>query len=112
MNCEETREHLEACEDCNLHVVVEARLRTQPVLDPPKGLVGRVMQCLPRTGPVRREIFRLAAAAILLIGLTVTVLMTGLDQHEQFAGPRQAIADTYEATRSTVSSWGDVLWNR
>ena len=25
MSCEETREHLESCEDCRLYVVVEAR---------------------------------------------------------------------------------------
>jgi hypothetical protein len=27
-SCDETRDHLESCEDCRLHVVVEARMRT------------------------------------------------------------------------------------
>ncbi len=112
MSCTETREHLEGCDDCRLHVAVEARLRTEPILDPPKGLVGRVMRALPRTGPVRREIFRLAAAAILLISLTAATVLTGLDQHERLDAPRAAIEDTLDATRSTVTNWGYAIWQR
>jgi len=65
-SCDETRDHLEACEDCRLHVVVEARMRTLPVLEPPKGLVARAMKALPRVAPVKREFFRLATAAAML----------------------------------------------
>ena len=112
MNCNETREHLDGCEVCRLHVAVEARLRTEPVLDPPKGLVGRVMRALPRTGPVRREIFRLTAAAVLLIGLTAGVLLSGLDRHERLDSPRAAVEETFDATRTTVTNWGYALWRR
>ena len=112
MNCNETREHLEGCDDCRLHVVVESRLRSEPVLDPPRGLVARVMRAIPRTGPVRREIFRIAAAAVLLIGLTAATILTGLDRHAQFDAPRTIIGDALDATRSTVTNWGYELWPR
>ena len=70
-NCDDVHEHLESCEDCRLHVVIEARLRTLPVLEPPKGLVARAMKALPRAVPVQREFFRLAAAAAILMGMSV-----------------------------------------
>ena len=113
MSCEETREHLESCEDCRLYVVVEARLRTQPVLPPPKGFVPKVMKALPRTAPVKREFFRLAAAALLLVGMTAAFVGLGLDQHEKLEGPRQAITDTIQATIATVShQLGSASWKR
>ena len=56
MDCVETRDHMEACEDCRLHVTIEARLRSEPILDPPEGLIDRVMKRIPRQAPVSREI--------------------------------------------------------
>ena len=113
MSCEETRQHLESCEDCHLYVVVEARLRTQPVLAPPKGFASKVMKALPRTVPVKREMVRLAAAALLLLGMTSVFVGLGLDRHETLEGPRQAITDTIQATIATVSNQlGSVPWKR
>ena len=112
MSCEQTREHLESCEDCRLYLVVEARLRTQPVLEPPKGLSARVMKSLPRTVPVKREFFRLAAAAALLVGLAAAFVGTGLNEHETLEGPRQAIRSTIESTLATVNHLGSEAWKR
>ena len=113
MSCEQTREHLESCEDCRLFVAVEARLRTQPVLEPPKGLGARVMKSLPRAVPVRREIFRLAAAAAILLGMISAFIGTGLDRHEKVEGLRQASAETIQATIATVSNHlGSLPWKR
>lgn len=112
MSCEETREHLESCEECRLHVVVEARLRTQPVLEPPKGLTERVMKSLPRAVPVKREFFRLAAAAALLLGMAAAFVGTGLNQHEKLDPPRQAIERTFSGALATVTDLGSRLWNR
>ena len=110
MNCENTREHLESCEECRLHVVVEARLRTQPVVEPPRGLLARAMKALPRTLPLRREWARLAAAAVLLVGLAAVVSGTGLYRHESMDGARSATERTLRAVGMTVSDLGGGLW--
>lgn len=110
MNCEETREHLEACEDCRLHVSVEARLRTQPVLDPPRGLVERVMKALPRAVPMRREVARLAAAAGILVALAVGAIAFKLDRHEQVQKIRPVVAKVLNDAKNTFNV-GE-LWNR
>ncbi len=108
MGCEETRKHLEACEDCRLHVIVEARLRTQPVLDPPPGLAGRVMKALPRRTPVGGELARLAAAAALLLGLGIGIFAAGLDRHEAVTGSIEEIKRPFAA----VASYLDVLGSK
>ena len=82
--CDDVREHLEGCEDCRLHISVEARLRTQPILDPPKGLVARVMRSLPRAIPIRREILRLGAAAALLLALAGGAIFFRPDQNPDY----------------------------
>ena len=102
MSCEATREHLESCEDCRLHVSVEARLRTQPVLEPPKGLVARVMKALPRAAPVRREFFRLAAAAVLLVALAGGALLFRLDQNPALNEVKPHLAQAWQAVQSAV----------
>lgn len=103
-NCEETREHLESCEDCRLHVSVEARLRTQPVLEPPRGLVARVMRALPRAVPMRREILRLAAAAAILVALAGSVLLFRLDQSRAVTEVRPHVAQAWQAVHSAVTT--------
>ena len=102
MSCEATREHLESCEDCRLHVSVEARLRTQPVLEPPRGLAARVMRALPRAVPLRRELLRLAAAASLLVALAGGVLLFRLDQNPAVSGVKPHLAQAWQAVQSAV----------
>ena len=104
-NCEETRDHLEGCEDCRLHVAVEARLRTQPVLDAPKGLLDRVMKSLPRRVSIRRELFRLAAAAAVLIALVGGLMAAGLQENERVVSVKEKAARGVAAAWSTLSSW-------
>jgi hypothetical protein len=108
-NCDETREHLESCEDCRLHITVEARLRTQPVLEPPKNLLARVMRALPRAGPVRKEYARLATAAAILIGLLVGAVMLGIDQTPVYAEVKPKIQETWEAVQSAARTFSDDL---
>jgi len=107
MNCEETREHLEGCDDCRLHVAVEARLRTQPVLDPPKGLVGRVMKALPRVVPVRREFFRVAAAAAVLMVGALAVFKFNLDDHRVVVSAKDKAVETFRSAAVALdpASW-------
>lgn len=105
MTCEDTREHLEACEDCRLHVAVEARLRTLPVLDPPKGLVNRVLRALPREAPLRREILRLAAAAAVLFAIAGSVFVAGLDRNEKVVSARAQAARSVAAALETLNAW-------
>ncbi len=112
MSCEETREHLESCEDCRLHVVVEARLRTQQVLEPPKGLVDRVMKSLPRAVPLRRELARLAAAAAILVAIVAGALAFGLDRHEKALEARQKGDRMFRATVNTLNPMRSELWKR
>lgn len=105
MNCDDAREHLEACEDCRLHVVVEARLRTLPVLDPPRGLAGRILRALPRPTPLRREVLRLAAAAAALFILTGSVFVAELDRHATVVSARAQAARSVEAALETMNPW-------
>lgn len=109
-SCEDTREHLETCEECRLHVVVEARMRTLPVLDPPRGLVDRAMKALPRAVPVRREFFRLAAAAVMLIGLTVAALDAGLDQSAPVVSVKERTAQAIQTTSAMWNTWRSETW--
>jgi hypothetical protein len=111
-NCDETREHLEACEDCRLHVVVEARLRTLPVLEPPKGLVERAMKALPRVAPVRREFFRLAAAAVMLIGLTIAAFQTGVAESSAATSVKARTGQAIESTSAMLNAWRSELWKQ
>ena len=112
MNCDDTRDHLEACEDCRLHVVVEARLRTLPVLEPPKGLVGRAMKALPRAVPMKREVFRLAAAAAILMGLTVGAFAMKLDETAPFLSVKARTTEAFETTSSVINSWRIDPWKQ
>jgi len=109
-SCDETRDHLESCEDCRLHVVVEARMRTLPVLEPPKGLVERAMKALPRVAPVKREFFRLAAAAAMLIGLTVAALNSGLNEMSAVASVKARTGQAIESTSAVFNTWRSELW--
>ncbi len=105
MNCEETREHLEACEECRLHVAVEARLRTQAVLEPPRGLVARVMKALPRAVPLKREFLRLAAAAAILIAVMAGAFRFGLDRHDAVVTAKTRTVEAIQAAVSGISQW-------
>ena len=109
-NCDDTREHLESCDDCRLHVVVEARMRTLPVLEPPKGLVERAMKALPRAVPVRREFFRLAAAAAMLIGLSIAALNSGLEETRTVASVKARTGQAIETTSAVFNAWRSELW--
>ena len=109
-NCDETRDHLESCDDCRMHVVVEARLRTLPILEPPKGLVERAMKALPRTVPVKREFFRLAAAAVMLIGLTIAALTAGLDQSAPVVSVKERTAQAFVTTSAMFNAWRSETW--
>lgn len=111
-DCSETRDHLESCEDCRLHVVVEARMRTLPVLEPPKGLVERAMKALPRATPVKREFFRLAAAAVMLIGLTVAALNAGLDESKPVVSVKERTAHALETTSAMFNAWRNETWKQ
>lgn len=104
-NCEEIRDHLDGCEDCRLHVAVEARLRTQPVLEAPKGFLDRVMKSIPRPVSIRRELLRLAAAAAVLAGLAAGVFALDLDRHERVVSVKEKTARGVAAAWSTLSSW-------
>lgn len=104
-NCEDAREHLEGCDDCRLHMAVEIRLRTQPVLEPPRGLADRVMKALPRAVPLRREVVRLAAAAAVLFALVAGVFVAKLDQHEAVVAAKARTVENVEAALSTFSAW-------
>ena len=109
-NCEDIRDHLEGCEDCRLHIVVEARMRTLPVLEPPKGLVERAMKALPRVAPVKREFYRLAAAAALLIGLTVAAVGARLDEAPAVASVKARTGQAIETTSAMFNAWRSELW--
>jgi hypothetical protein len=111
-SCEEIRDHLEGCDDCRLHVVVEARMRTLPVLEPPQGLVDRAMKALPRAMPVKREFFRLAAAAAMLIGLTVAAITAGLDQTAPVARVKAGTAHALETTSAMFNAWRSETWKQ
>ena len=104
MNCEENREHLESCEDCRMYVVVEARLRTLPVLDPPKGLTARILRALPQAGPMRREVLRLTAAAAALLLVVGGVFLAGLDQHAVVRSAKEQAADSVKAAMGTLNA--------
>jgi hypothetical protein len=104
-NCDDVREHLEACDDCRLHVAVEARLRTQPVLEPPRNLVDRVLKSLPRPASIRREVFRLAAAAAVLFAVASGIFLAKLDRHESVVSVKEKTARGVAAAWSTLSSW-------
>jgi hypothetical protein len=112
MNCEETREHLESCEDCRLHVAVEARLRTLPVLEPPQGLAARVMKALPRAVPVKREFLRLAAAAGILIALIAGAFGAQLDRHRKVDEARAKAGHALRAVTAMATNLGGELWRR
>ena len=103
MDCVETREHLEACEDCRLHVTIEARLRSEPILDPPEGLIDRVMKRIPRQAPVSREIVRIAAAAGFLVAVAGIVFAAGLDQHESVGQVTETIGSTLTNFRELIT---------
>jgi hypothetical protein len=105
MSCEETRDHLESCEDCRLHVAVEARLWTLPVLEPPKRLAGRILRALPREVPMRREILRLAAAAAVLFAVAGSVFLFDLDRHEKVVSARAQAARSVGAALETLNAW-------
>lgn len=107
-NCEDVREHLEGCDDCRLHVAVEVRLRTQPVLEAPRGLADRVMKALPRAVPLRREILRLAAAAAVLFAIASGVFLAGLDRHEAVVAAKERTVEQVQAAWSAVSAWRTV----
>lgn len=109
-SCDDVRDHLETCEDCRLHVVVEARLRTLPVLEPPKGLIERAMKALPRVAPVRREFFRLAAAAVMLIGLTIAAFNSGLEETHAVASVKARTGQAIETTSAVLNAWRSELW--
>ena len=109
-NCDDVRDHLESCEDCRLHVVVEARMRTLPVLEPPKGLVARAMKALPRVVPVKREFFRLAAAAAILMGLTVGVFALKLDETATAMSMKAKTAEALETTSAVFNAWRIDPW--
>jgi hypothetical protein len=109
-NCDETREHLETCEECRLHVIIEARLRTLPVLEPPKGLVDRAMKALPRKVPLQREFLRVAAAAVALIALTVGAYSAHLDQHHAVLSVKEKTAAALEGTAAMIDSWRNDAW--
>ena len=111
-SCDEIREHLEGCDDCRLHVAVEARLRTLPVLEPPKGLVDRAMKALPRAVPLRREFFRLAAAAVMLIGLSLAALHSGLDRTAPVVTVKARTAQALETTSAIFNSWRSETWKQ
>ena len=111
-NCDEIRDHLEGCEDCRLHVVVEARMRTLPVLEPPKGLVDRAMKALPRLAPVKREFFRLAAAAALMIGLSIAALSVGLDRSGPVLSVKERTAQAIETTSAMFNAWRSETWKQ
>lgn len=71
--------HLSECAGCfadaRAHKQVAARLAGEPLLEPPAGLVDRVMKELQPVGSWKREVWRLAAAAALLIGLGSVVIV-------------------------------------
>jgi hypothetical protein len=112
MNCDDARDHLESCEDCRLHVVVEARLRTLPVLEPPKGLVARAMKALPRAVPVKREFFRLAAAAAILMGLTIAAYAAKLDETAPYLSVKEKTAEAFQTTSSVINAWRIDPWKQ
>jgi hypothetical protein len=113
MNCEEAREHLESCAECRLHVAVEARLRTQPVLEPPRGLVNRVMRALPRSVPLGQEIARLAVAAAVLIALVGAVFIMGLDRHQAAIEARSRGSQIFQSMVSALNPLGSEMpWKR
>ncbi len=113
MNCEEAREHLESCDACRLHVAVEARLRTLPVLEPPPRLAARVLRALPRSVPLGRELVRLAAAAALLLGLVGALFLAGLDRHEAAVEARSQGAQILQSMVSTLNPLrSDLPWKR
>jgi hypothetical protein len=111
-NCEEILDHLEGCEDCRLHIVVEARMRTLPVLEPPKGLIQRAMKALPRVAPLKREFFRLAGAAALLIGLTVAALGARLDETPAVASVKARTGQAIETTSAMFNAWRSEIWKQ
>ena len=103
VDCDDVRDHLESCEECRLHIAVEARLRTQPVMEPPAGLVDRAMRALPRAVPLRREILRLASAAALLVALAIAAIAANLDRDARVVEARAAGEEFLRAAAANLN---------
>jgi hypothetical protein len=73
------------------------------VLEPPKGLVARVMKALPRALPMRREFLRLAAAAVILVALAGSVFVFRLDQTPAASEVKPRLAQAWQAVSGVVS---------
>src|SRR5258706_11846287 len=104
-NCDDPRAPLESCEDGRLHVVGGARLRRLRVSDPPKGLVARAMKALPRAVPMQREFFRLAAAAAILMGLTVGAFAMKVDETAPYLSVKAKTTEAIESTSAVLNAW-------
>jgi hypothetical protein len=87
-------------------------MRTLPVLEPPKGLVERAMKALPRMAPVKREFFRLAAAAVMLIGLTVAALQSGVGESSAVVSVKARTGQAIESTSAIFNAWRSELWKQ
>lgn len=111
-NCDDVREHLEDCEECRLYVAVEARLRSEPLREPPRGLVARAMKALPRAVPFHRELLRLAAAAALLLGLAAGFLASSLPSNERVLSVRTKAGDVLSSAVASVNAWRNETWWR
>jgi hypothetical protein len=110
--CDEVRDHLEDCDECRLHVAVEARLRSQPLLEPPRGLVARAMKALPRAVSFRRELLRLAAAAAVLAALGSGLLASSLMQDSRVVTVREGASQVLRSAAASVNAWRSETWWR
>jgi len=87
-------------------------MRTLPVLEPPKGLVERAMKALPRVAPVKREFFRLAAAAAILMGLTIAAYAAKLDETAPYLSVKEKTAEAFQTTSSVINAWRIDPWKQ
>ncbi len=96
--------HLSDCADCfneaRTHKQIEKGLASLPELDPPADLVDRVMERLdPPTTHWKRELVRIAAAAVVVAGLGYAF----------YSGYRESLAtDRFESIPASVEAGIDV----
>lgn len=77
--------HLSECADCfseaRAHRIVEDRLRNQPAIPVPAGLVDRVVRAAAPAPSFRfrRELVRMAAAALVAVGVGLAFALGGFE---------------------------------
>ena len=95
----EPRDHIDACDRCRAIFDglrrVDELLRDQPLLDPPADLTARVLAAV-RPPSWRREMWKVAAAIAVAIGLTAFTYSALWDQRDRIS---EAVRTPFDAVQ-------------